>query len=87
MKLSEQYKGVISIEELADLHPSVYMLVDIRDEISHNYGNIPGSVCIPDIIDKADHGSLDREKSYVLYCMKGTLSREIRSLWGIIMTM
>ena len=74
--LSEQYKNEISIEEMADLHPSLYVLADIRDEISYNYGSIPASVSIPDILDRAKNGSLDREKSYILYCMKGVQSGE-----------
>ena len=77
MNLSEQYNNAISIEELADLHPSFYELVDIRDEISHDYGSIPGSACIPDMIEAAEAGSLDRGRSYILYCMKGTLSDEM----------
>ncbi len=74
--LSEQYKNEISIEEMADLHPSLYVLADIRDEISYNYGSIPASVSMPDILDRAKNGSLDREKSYILYCMKGVQSGE-----------
>ena len=74
--LSEQYKNELSIEEMADLHPSLYVLADIRDEISYNYGSIPASVSIPDILDRAKNGSLDREKSYILYCMKGVQSGE-----------
>ena len=70
-------KTNITIDELADLHPSEYILADIRDEVSHAYGSIPGSVSIPDIVSKAIDGSLDKESSYILYCMKGTQSGEI----------
>ncbi len=70
-------KTTITIDELADLHPSEYILVDIRDEVSHAYGSIPGSVSMPDIISKAADGGLDKGSSYILYCMKGTQSIEI----------
>ena len=49
----------ITIEELADLHPSTYTLVDVRDDISFQYGTIPGAVQIPDLIKKAEDGTLD----------------------------
>lgn len=67
----------ITIEELADIHPSKYVLCDIRDEISHEYGAIPNSVSFSNIMDEANSGELDKNKSYVLYCMKGSQSGEI----------
>lgn len=72
-------KGItqITIEELADIHPSEYLLVDVRDEISHEYGSIPGSACMPDILKRALSGELSKDKSFVLYCMKETVSPRI----------
>lgn len=70
-------KNRISIDELADMHPSEYVLADIRDYVSHEYGSIPGSLSMPDIAEQALDGSLDKERSYVLYCMKGTQSGDI----------
>lgn len=70
-------KNRISIDELADMHPSEYVLADVRDSVSHEYGSIPGSLSMPDIAEQALDGSLDKERSYVLYCMKGTQSRDI----------
>ena len=70
-------KNRISIDELADMHPSEYVLADIRDYVSHEYGSIPGSLSMPDIAEQALDGSLDKERSYVLYCMKGTRSGDI----------
>ena len=69
-------KEEISIEELADLHPSAYLLADVRDSISHSYGSIPGSVSMPDISVQAEAGTLDKEKHYILYCMKGIQSAD-----------
>lgn len=70
-------KSDITISELADIHPSVYILVDIRDDISFQYGTIPGAVQIPDILQKAQEGLLDNEKGYVLFCMHGIQSAEM----------
>ena len=33
----------LTIEEMADIHPSRYLLCDVRDEISFRYGAIPGA--------------------------------------------
>ena len=65
--LKDKYIEEIDIKELADLHPSTYVLVDIRDAISHDYGAMPNSISKPNILDE----ELDKNKSYVLYCMKG----------------
>ena len=70
------YNAEITIEELADIHPSLYKLCDIRDEVSHQYGAIPNSECASDIVKKAYSDELCKDTSYVLYCMKGTQSRD-----------
>ena len=70
----------ITMEELADLHPSTYRLIDIRDEISFQYGTIPGAEQIPEILEKAREGNLDKEKPYVLFCMHGRQSRDMAEI-------
>lgn len=74
----------ISLAELADLPEGSYLLADIRDEISWQYGSVPGSVSYPDILDDALGGILDKSKKLVLTCMHGTQSyetaRALRSL-------
>lgn len=73
----EQYENAeITIEQLADIHPSMYRLCDIRDEVSHRYGSIPNSEYIENIIEKAKSGELSKDTSYVLYCMKGFQSSD-----------
>lgn len=67
----------ITIEQLSDMHPSEYVLCDVRDKTSHEYGAIPGSISAPDILAEASEGKLDKEKQYILYCMKGIVSAEI----------
>lgn len=69
--LNDTFDEEISLQDLADLHPSTYLLVDIRDEVSHQYGGIPHSISNPDIVLQAEKGTLDKTKSYVLYCMHG----------------
>lgn len=59
--------------KLEDLKKSNdYILVDIRDEDSHNYGFIPGSINDKDI----DKRELDKNKVYVLYDDKGDKAKE-----------
>ena len=67
----------IDLKELADIHPSKYKLVDIRDKESHEYGAIPSSIWIDDILNKANENLLDKNISYVLYCMHGKDSFDI----------
>lgn len=73
----EKELAEITIEEMADIHPSRYKLIDVRDEISHTYGSIPNSECNKDIVDLAMGGLLDKTVSYILYCMKGLQSYDI----------
>ena len=74
----ETYENVeITIEQLTDLHPSLYELCDVRDEISYRYGTIPQSVSMTHICNQAEEGSLSKEKSYVLFCMKGVQSADM----------
>lgn len=73
----DNFTKEISIDNLADIHPSKYILVDVRDEISHTYGSIPNSISGENILKEAAAGSLNKNISYVLYCMHGTLSSEI----------
>jgi tRNA(Ile)-lysidine synthase TilS/MesJ/rhodanese-related sulfurtransferase len=66
----------ITIRELSDLAAGSYVLADVRDGISFGYGAMPGAVSMPQIVEDAEEGKLDREKKYVLYCMKGIQSAD-----------
>lgn len=72
----------ISIEELKKTDKSTCLVVDIRDEISYNYGNIPGSVNIPLDKIKGDRSILPKNKKLVICCKSGqisdTLAEELR---------
>lgn len=74
----EKYKyAEITIEELADIHPSLYRFCDVRDEVSYRYGSIPKAENISNIVELAEEGKLDKNISYVLYCLKGIQSMDM----------
>lgn len=74
----EKYEyAEITIEELADIHPSLYRFCDVRDEVSYRYGYIPKAENISNIVELAEEGKLDKNISYVLYCMKGIQSMDM----------
>lgn len=74
----EKYEyAEITIEELADIHPSLYRFCDVRDEVSYRYGSIPKAENISNIVELAEEGKLDKNLSYVLYCMKGIQSMDM----------
>lgn len=76
----EEYE--ISIEELKRLDKNTCTVIDIRDEISYNYGNIPNSVNIPLEIIKNDKSILPKDKRLIICCKSGqisdTLAEELR---------
>ncbi len=76
----------MTLHELTDLSRAC-TLIDVRDEISHDYDAIPGSVCMPDIVEKARSGELEKlglTSPLVLYCMRGfesgTMAGELREM-------
>lgn len=74
----EKYEyAEITIEELADIHPSLYRFCDVRDEVSYSYGSIPKAENISNIVELAEEGKLDKNIAYVLYCMKGIQSMDM----------
>ena len=77
---------VMSVDELDALMNGdgdvIYTLIDVRQEIEHYYGYIPGSVVLPrgslefNIADQAfwDHTGLympEKEEVIIVYCKKG----------------
>jgi len=78
VRMFEKYEyAEITIEELADIHPSLYRFCDVRDEVSYLYGSIPKAENISNIVELAEEGKLDKNISYVLYCMKGIQSMDM----------
>lgn len=76
----EKYE--ISIEELKRIDKNTCTVIDIRDEISYNYGNIPNSVNIPLEKIKNDKSILPKDKRLIICCKSGqisdTLAEELR---------
>ena len=66
----------ITIEQLADLPESTYVLYDIRDSVSVSYGTIPGAENAADLIALAKNRQLPEDKKLILFCMHGTQSAE-----------
>ena len=63
----------ITLEALADLPESAYVLYDVRDAVSYAYGTVPGAASLPDPVKAAEDGALPRDKKLVLFCMHGRL--------------
>ncbi len=78
----ERKEYEISIEELKQADKNNYLVVDIRDEVSYNYGNIPCFVNIPLEKIKNDRTILPMDKKLVICCKSGqisdTLAEELR---------
>lgn len=76
----EEYE--ISIEELKRTDKNTCTVIDIRDEISYNYGNIPNSVNIPLEKIRNDKSILPKDKRLIICCKSGqisdTLAEELR---------
>lgn len=66
----------ITYEELKQIQPEDYILIDIRDDSAVSYGMIPNAIHIlPDNL-KTEIATLPREKQFILYCTKGIFSHE-----------
>lgn len=65
----------ISVQELSKRDVDSYILIDIRDDSSYSYGNIPGSLHVPKAILEADYEKY-KDKPLILYCKKGETSAE-----------
>lgn len=62
-----------SWQQICAMKKEDYILIDIRDELSFSYGNIPGSINITEEMLLADAEKW-REKTVVLCCKKGERS-------------
>lgn len=65
----------ISVQELSKRDADSYILIDIRDDSSYSYGNIPGSLHVSKDILEADYEKY-KDKPLILYCKKGETSAE-----------
>lgn len=67
----------ITVEQMEEFDLSKYILADVRDSVSYTYGAIPGSVSFPNIEKSINNQSIDKTKSYILYCMDGNISKNV----------
>ncbi|WMC92370.1 ATP-binding protein [Kineothrix sp. MB12-C1] len=70
----------IAIEELEELNPQDYVLVDVRDEVAFGHGYIPGALNI--IMSRIEAGDyeLPKDRKIILYCAKGLISADAAGL-------
>ena len=66
----------ITLAQLADLPEGSFRLIDIRDEVSFEYGTMQGAENMPDIVGAAERNELPKDRKLVLFCMHGQQSDE-----------
>ena len=77
VSLEEKMEEIeITYKELMTWEKDSFLLVDIRDYASVEYGKIPDAVHIPEEEFFSRMAELPKEKKIVLYCMKGLTSKE-----------
>lgn len=72
----------ISVQEMAQLDEKTYRLIDMRDDLSYSYGNIPGSIHIPaeELLENPEQLALQYPgEKLILYCKK---ARTVKS-WSV----
>ena len=70
----------ISVQEMAQLDEKTYRLIDMRDDLSYSYGNIPGSIHIPaeELLENPEQLALQYHgEKLIIYCKKGENSKEL----------
>lgn len=70
----------ISVQEMAQLDEKTYRLIDMRDDLSYSYGNIPGSIHIPaeELLENPEQLALQYSgEKLIIYCKKGENSKEL----------
>ena len=64
----------VEYDELSKLERDSFDIIDIRDEISYEYGHIPGAINIPESELYTRAKEFMKENSVYLYCRTGTIS-------------
>ena len=66
----------ITINELKDLNPDTYQIIDIRDEVEISHGGIPDAIAVDK--DKiADDERIDKTKTLIICCSRGKFSVDV----------
>ena len=64
----------ISVQEMAQLDEKTYRLIDMRDDLSYSYGNIPGE----ELLENPEQLALQYPgEKLIIYCKKGENSKEL----------
>ena len=65
---------------MTQLDEKTYRLIDMRDDLSYSYGNIPGSIHIPgeELLENPEQLALQYPgEKLIIYCKKGENSKEL----------
>ena len=65
----------ITLDEFSKLNKKDCLIVDIRNELSFEYGKIDGAVNIP--LENFNEKLLDKSKKIILYCKSGIISVDL----------
>lgn len=65
----------ITAKELSELPKESYELIDIRDEMSYQYGHLPEAIHVPEEALAAWEPQ-DKTKKVIVYCKKGIASKD-----------
>lgn len=66
----------LSLEQMKQMSPEEYVLIDVRDQTSYNHGFIPGAINIEKEALLNGDSPLSRDKKIILYCLKGIISED-----------
>lgn len=66
----------ISVQEMAKLDEKEYYLIDMRDDLSYSYGNIPGSIHVQgeELLQDCEKFA---DRKMIVYCKKGEISKDM----------
>lgn len=70
----------MSWSQLKTFEKQDYQIIDIRDSVVFQTGNIPGSINIPFPKEAAKLYQIPRDKALIVCCQKGEISSEIVEL-------
>lgn len=70
----------MSLAQLKIFEKQEYLIIDIRDSVVFQTGNIPGSINIPFPKEAAKLYEIPQDKPVIVCCQKGEISSEIVQL-------
>ncbi len=72
----------LSLDQMKQMSPEEYVLIDVRDQTSYNHGFIPGAINIEKKALLNGDSPLPGNKKIILYCLKGIISEDAaKDLW------